>query len=104
VPDLKRLRGLRALVTDAVVHGSAAVEKVHLATAGRTFRVLEALPPAVAEPTRLIHGAHDAIVSGVYTIVRATTTVVGTVVDAGLSAAERAKARKAAEDAGGGEG
>ncbi len=103
MPDLKRLRGLRALVTDVVVHGSAAVEKVHLATAGRTFRVLEALPPAVAEPTRLIHGAHDAIVSGVYTIVRATTTVVGTVVDIGLSAAELAKARKAAEEAGEGE-
>jgi len=85
--DARRWRGLVALVRDAVEHGSRAVEKVQLETAGRPFGILEQIP-AVAEPTRVVHVIHDATVSGVHGIVRAVTRAVGTTVDVVLRVAE----------------
>jgi hypothetical protein len=85
--DATRWRGLVALVRDAVEHGSRAVEKVQLETAGRPFGILEQIP-AVAEPTRVVHVIHDATVSGVHGIVRAVTRAVGTTVDVALRVAE----------------
>lgn len=76
----KQLRGLRALVGDAVEHGSAAVQKVHLATTDRTFRVLEAIPP-IAAPVRLVHVVHDTSVTSVYALVRIVSRVVGKALD-----------------------
>jgi hypothetical protein len=76
----KRLRGLKNLVADAVVHGSAAVEKVHLATTDRTFHVLEALP-TVDVAAKPIHAVHDFSVKAVYGSIRAVTAVVSGVLD-----------------------
>ena len=73
---MKRLRGLRALVGDAVEHGSKAVEDVHKATAARTFVVLEAIPP-IATPAKVAHIVHDASLTGIYGIIRAVNKVVG---------------------------
>lgn len=85
--DLSRWRGLVALVRDAVDHGSRAVEKVQLETAGRPFAVLQAIP-GVAEPTRVVHVVHDATVSGVHGIIRGVTRVVATTVDVALQVAQ----------------
>ncbi|HEY3817301.1 MAG TPA: hypothetical protein VGL81_09030 [Polyangiaceae bacterium] len=85
--DAKRWRGLVALVRDAVEHGSRAVEKIQLETAGRPFGILEQIP-AVAEPTRVVHVIHDATVSGVHGVVRAVTRAVGTTADIVLRVAE----------------
>jgi hypothetical protein len=52
-----RLRGLRALLSEAVEHGSRAVEVVHKATAARTFVVLEVIPPT-ARPAKVLHVVH----------------------------------------------
>jgi hypothetical protein len=93
--DARRWRGLVALVRDAVEHGSRAVEKVQLETAGRPFGILEQIP-AVAEPTRVVHVIHDATVSGVHGVVRAVTRAVGTTVDVVLRVAEE----KGHQDAG----
>jgi hypothetical protein len=85
--DLRRWRGLVALVRDGVEHGSRAVEKVQLETAGRPFGILEQIP-AVAEPTRLVHVIHDATVSGVHGVIRAVSRTVATTVDVALRVAE----------------
>lgn len=88
--DLRRLRGLRALVEDAVKHGSRAIERVHLETSGRTFTILEAIPP-IAAPSKIVHVVHDATVSGVYGAIRGVNQLVGATLEAAIDVAERAK-------------
>lgn len=95
--DLRRWRGLVALLGDAVEHGSRAVEKVQLEMAGRPFGVLEQIA-LVAEPTLLVHRIHDATVSGVHVVVRTVSGVVAATVDVALRAAEEPAER----DGGGG--
>jgi len=85
--DLKRLRGLQALIEDAVDHGTGAVERVHLATAARPFAVLERIPPT-ALVARGIHVAHDTIASSVYGTIRVTTRLVGAAATVALDIAE----------------
>ena len=83
--DLKQLRGLRALLTDAVEHGASAIERVHLATARRPFAIVEQLP-GIEQPARVVHEVHDAIVSNSYGNVREVNRAVGAALDALLSA------------------
>jgi hypothetical protein len=85
--DMKRWRGLVALVRDAVEHGSRAVERVHLETAQRPFVILEHIP-VVAGPTRVVHVIHDATVRGVHGTIRAVAHVVGATADVALRAAD----------------
>lgn len=66
---LRRWKGLSALVGDAVEHGSAAVERIHMATARRPFQIIEKIP-ALAAPAKFVHGVHDAIVSNTYSQIR----------------------------------
>lgn len=82
----KRLRGLKDLVVDAVEHGSSAVERVHLATAKRTFDVLEALP-GVALPSKGVHVVHDLSVKGVYGAIRLVNRAVGVALDVAIGPA-----------------
>ena len=84
---MKRLRGLRVLVGDAIEHGSKAVEDVHKATAARTFTVLEAIHP-IATPAKVVHVLHDGWLTGVYGIIRAVNTVVGKTLDVAIDVAE----------------
>ncbi len=76
-----RLRGLAALLRDAVIHGATAVQRVHAATAARPCAVLEAIP-VIALPTRVVHVVHDATVSIVYGSIRLGTRGVAAVADA----------------------
>lgn len=85
---MKRLRGLRMLVQDAVEHGSKAVEVVHKATAARTFDVLEAIPP-IATPAKVVHIVHDASLTGIYGVIRAVNSVVGKTLDVAIDVAEK---------------
>ena len=86
--SMKRLRGLRALVEEAVEHGSKAVEDVHKATAARTFFVLEAIPP-IAKPARVVHTVHDLWLSGVYGTIRVCNRVVGKTLEVAIDVAEQ---------------
>ncbi len=80
-PDRRRRwRGLSALAIDAVDNGARAVERVHLATARRTFDVLDMIPP-IALPARGVRLLHDAMTSSVYAIIRVTTRAVGGTID-----------------------
>jgi len=67
--DIKRWKGLRALIGDAVEHGASAIERVHVATANRPFAIMEQIP-GIAEPVKGIHQIHDAIVTHTYGAVR----------------------------------
>jgi hypothetical protein len=83
-----RLRGLAAMVRDAVEHGSTAVQRVHLATAARPFTVLEAIP-GIAEPAALVHRVYDASVSFTYDNVRRVNWIVGVGVGVVLDGVEK---------------
>ncbi len=87
---LDRWQGLRALVQDAVEHGSRAVEEVHKATAARTFLVLEAIPP-VAAPSKAVHVLHDASLSFVYGSIRLVNRAVGKAVEVGIEVADASR-------------
>jgi hypothetical protein len=88
--DLKRLRGAAALLSDAVEHGTSAIERVHLATAARPFGILESIPPT-ALVARGVHLAHDTIASGVYGTIRAVNRAARSVVSAAFDVAESPK-------------
>ena len=83
----RRLRGLRALVEEAVLHGSKAVEKVHRETANRTFDILEAIEP-IALPAKVVHTVHDVSVATTYGAIRAVNKVVGKGLEVALDVAE----------------
>lgn len=78
-----RWRGLSALIGDAVEHGSAAVERIHMATARRPFQIIEQIPP-LAAPTKVVHEIHDAIVTSTYGQIRWWNGTVQKVLQAAL--------------------
>lgn len=94
--DVKRWRGLRALVGDAVEQGASAIERVHLSTARRPFAILEQIP-GIAEPAQSIHEIHDTVVSSVYGTVRLVNRVVGQTLDGALAALDTSAAEAAGE-------
>jgi hypothetical protein len=81
--NLGRWRGLSALIGDVIEHGTTAVERIHMATARRPFQIIELIPP-IAEPTKLVHGIHDAIVTNTYNQIRWVNSTVQKVVQAAL--------------------
>jgi hypothetical protein len=81
--NLKRLRGLRALLEDAVEHGTSAVERVHRATAARPFDVLDHIPP-IAPASRGVRVIHDVTVAGVYETIRQVNHLVGITLSAAI--------------------
>lgn len=84
--DFARVRSLKNLVVDAVDHGAAAVERVHLDTAARPFALGgEALGP--------VKTAHDAAVRHVYGQIRGVTRLVGLSLDVALDVVERRRTR-----------
>ena len=66
--SMNRLRGLRALLEDAVEHGTTAVERVHRATAARPFDILDLIARRAGGARR--SPVHDATVAGVYETIR----------------------------------
>jgi hypothetical protein len=83
--DMKRWRGLTALVAAAVEHGASAIERVHMATAQRPFTVLSYIP-VVAAPSAIVDKIHGATVAGVYESIRVITRLVALSLDAALDA------------------
>ncbi len=84
---VRRWRGLNALLRDGVEGGSRAVERAHRRIARRPFSVLEAIP-LVALPSRGVRLVHDAVVGGVYGLIRLGGRTVAAAVDLALGAAE----------------
>jgi hypothetical protein len=90
---VRRLRGLKALVVDAVEHGSRAVEKVQLETARLPFEVLARIPE-IAVPVKVIHAIHDAVVTSTHGMIRVVTRVAGDTMDVVLDAVEKQQAEE----------
>lgn len=88
---MRRLRGLKALVVDAVEHGSRAVEKVQLDTAKLPFEVLEQIPE-IAVPVKGIHAIHDAVVASTHGMIRLVNRVAGETMDVILDVVEKQQA------------
>jgi hypothetical protein len=84
---MKKWRGVKALVQDAVDKGSTAVEHVHKRTAAVPFELLQKVPP-LAAPVRGIHEVHDLAVSGSYGMVRLVNRVAGKVLDVAFDVLE----------------
>jgi len=91
--DVKRWRGLRALIGDAVEHGSSAIERVHLETARRPFAIIEQIP-GIGDRAHTVHQIHDSLVSTVYDTIRGVNRAVGGAIDAALDHLEDTTPRK----------
>lgn len=87
---MDRLRGLRALIEDAVEHGASAVERVHRATAARPFEILDQIPP-IAPGARGVRLVHDVTVAGVYESIRQVNRLVGATLSVALDVIERSR-------------
>src|SRR6185295_10385072 len=83
--SVSRWRGLAALVGDAVVHASHAIEKVQKRTADRPFAVLSHIPP-LAEAARGVQVIHDVTLAGVHGTIRLVTRAVSKTIDVALDA------------------
>jgi hypothetical protein len=91
--DMDRWRGLKALVVDAVEHGSRAVERIQMETAKTPFDLLEQIPP-LAVPVKGIREIHDTAVAGVHGMIRLVNRVTGQTLDLVLDAASRTQGQK----------
>lgn len=80
-------KGLSALVVDAVVHGSEAVERMQRGLVATPFEVLEQIPPLVA-PMKVVRTVHDLALTTTHGTIRLTAKAVGSAVAAGLDLAE----------------
>ncbi|MGZ6126482.1 MAG: hypothetical protein ACXWLR_16045 [Myxococcales bacterium] len=94
---LKRLRGVAALLGEAMEQGTLAIEGLHKGTAARPFAILERIPPT-APPARLIRVVHDGVSSVVYGIVRGSGRLMRKAVSLAFDAAERVAVETADDD------
>jgi hypothetical protein len=85
---MRRWRGLKSLVIDAVEHGSRAVERLQLETARLPFDILEQIPPLTL-PVKGIHVIYDTSVKGTHGMIRLVNRVVGDTLDVVLDVAEK---------------
>ncbi len=91
IKEQNRIRGLLALATEAVEHGSRAVERVHRATADRPFALIGLLPAPVALPARGIKLVHDVSLTAVYGSIRIVNQAVAATVDVAFDLADAMK-------------
>jgi hypothetical protein len=84
---MKRWRGLKDLVEDAVVHGSAAIQTVHQAVARKPLLIIERVP-SLAPPARTVRVVQDLFIEGTYGAVRLVTRAVGSAAGAIIDALE----------------
>jgi hypothetical protein len=93
---MKRWRGLRDLVVDAVHHGASAVERVHRRTARAAVDAV-ALVPGLAVPARAVGAVQDAALAATYATIRQVNGVAGAAAGLALDLAERAERTKRTE-------
>lgn len=94
---MNRWRGFRALMEDAVEHGTSAVERVHKATAARPFDILDRIAP-IAPAARGVRVVHDATVAGVYETIRQVNRLVGATLSVALDAIERGQDQRSEDE------
>lgn len=77
---MRRWRGLKSLVVDAVDHGSRAVERIQRETASVPFDLLEKIP-VLAEPAKGVRLVHDTALSATHGMIRLVNRGVGAALD-----------------------
>jgi len=97
---MDRLRGLKALVQDAVDQGSHAVERLQKETVRRPLQIIAQIPP-LEVPGKGILEIHDLAVSNTHAVVRVVNRVVfdtlGVLIDIAEKRQEQAKAQQSIE-------
>jgi hypothetical protein len=83
---MRRWRGLKSLVHDAVDHTADLVEEANASVAHTALKYLSLIEP-LAEPARTVDAARGAITSGVIGAVKAVNRAVQVATDAGLDLA-----------------
>lgn len=78
-----RLQGYRALLQDAILHGSTAVEQVQASLTRRPYDLLERIP-GLETPTRHARTAHLGALRGVYGMIRAVNSLSGVALHEGI--------------------
>jgi hypothetical protein len=96
---MQRWRGLKALVQDAVEHGSRAVERVQMDVAKLPFDMLEQIPQ-LQVPVKGIREIHDTAVAGVHGMIRMVNRVAGGTIDVVLDVVEERQGRENAKGEG----
>jgi hypothetical protein len=76
---IRKLRGLNALVGDALDAGVTRTEQIHRAIAQRPYDVLKRISP-VATPVRTVESVETAISGMVYWTIRLATRTSGVIV------------------------
>lgn len=82
-----KIRGLSALIVDAVTESSRLIERVQKETADKPFRILEAIP-LISPAAEKIHALHDFGVSTTHGAIRIVAQVVGRTIDTAAKLAE----------------
>jgi len=77
-------RGLSALVRDAVVHGSQAVETIQRATMRRPIAVITTIAPTTAPVANTVEWVHDAFVTTTHRSIRGIAKLLDRAVELGL--------------------
>ena len=85
---MKRLRGFKALVQDAVEHGSRAIERVQIDMAKLPFDLVEQIP-GLKVPASGVRLVYDTGVSNVHGMIRLVNKVAGDTIDVVLDAVEK---------------
>jgi hypothetical protein len=93
--DLKRWRGLKDLVEEAVDRGTAAVEVVHREAIRTPLGLLEHVPE-LARPARVAAAVADAALAATYGTVRVVNRAVGGLLSVALAVAEELRSQRAA--------
>lgn len=88
---MKRLRGLKALVFDAVDGTTRLVERTHASVAERSVRRFAPIEP-LATPAATINAIQGGVAAGVYASIRLVNRLVERVTDGGFEIAEAAGA------------
>lgn len=78
-----RLQGYRALLQDAILHGTSAVEQVQTKLTQRPYDLLEKIP-TLERPTRHVRSAHLGAMRGVYGMIRAVNSLSGSALHEGI--------------------
>lgn len=93
---MRRWRGLKALVHDAVDRTTELVEEGHESTSRSVMKVLGAIEP-LAEPARFVDGVRRVATKGVLGTIRTVNRAVEVVTDVGLDAAAHAARSRSGE-------
>jgi hypothetical protein len=92
---VKRWRGLKDLIEDAIDQGSRAIEEVHGQTGRWVFDLLERVPP-LATPARRARALQQTVIARTYGTIRLANRLVAGIATIAIDVAETAPPKTSA--------